>query len=100
MGLFDEYFSDIVDEFKGLRDDIVDEFGGLKRDVESSIDEVKTGVTKKVDGVKASAKRSVGVDGFTKGPPRQGYQGRRSPGSSTQGGQKIPVQDSRGDGAD
>lgn len=65
MGFFDD-FSDIVGEFKGLKEEVVGEFTGLKREVESSVGDIKSGVTGTVDDAKHKLKQSVGVDGFTK----------------------------------
>lgn len=91
MGLFDEYFSDIVDEFKGLRDDVVSEFGGLKKDVERSVKGVKAGVGDKVDGVKGRVRQGVGIDGFSR-PPQDAMMRRAQ--SQPKAGRSIPIEDS------
>lgn len=77
MGFFDD-FSDIVDEFKGLKKEVVGEFTGLKREVESSVGDIKSGVTGTVDDAKSKLRQSVSLDGLTKGakstppdPPRK-----------------------------
>ena len=65
MGWFDD-ISDIVGEFKNLKDEVAEEFTDLKGEIDSSVSDIKSSVGEKVSDVKNKAKSSIGIDGFSR----------------------------------
>lgn len=59
MGFFDD-ISDIVGEFKELRDDVVGEIAGVKKDVTESVGDIRSGAKQVVHDAKDRAKKGFG----------------------------------------